>query len=180
MCDGRAGTPTTSSTTCVCCTCLAGYDRVLAAYFHGMMRMFLELFEQTNAAQPLTSNATCGSYEHFAAFLEKLAQDDWANENIRYLARLQPYLQAYFGLYTAVRTGNWPLRNASLQRLGVMFFAYNRPKYTVLVAHAMVNKVMLPRKVLAQMEQGEFTVSFKGHRGANVALDEALEMGANR
>jgi hypothetical protein len=146
--------------------------RVLTGYYHAMLRMFVQEHEKymRSDQQPLA----------FEPFVANLARDDNPNANVRYLARLKPYLEAYVGFYTAIRTGNWALRNACMERLGVLFFAYARPNYTKIVAQALVNKVMLPRTVLAQFEQGEWTVSMQGHRGANVALDESLEMGANR
>jgi len=149
--------------------------RVLTAYYHGKLRMFLLEYEKylldPASAQPLMT---------FEQYVLSLAAPSNVDANVRFLAMLEPYLAAYVGMYVAIRTGNWPLRNACIERLAVLVFAYSRPKYMAIVAQAMVSKVMLPREVLAQFEQGEWTVSFNGRRGANVALDEALEMGANK
>lgn len=149
--------------------------RTLLAYHHAKLRMFLVEHKKHNLT--VCPGATPPTLDEYVI---SLAQDANPNENVRFLARLKPYLDAYVGFYTAIRTGNWALRNACIERLAVLIFAYARPKYMDIVAQAMVSKVMMPRKLLAQFEQGEWTVSFKGNPGANVAVDEALEMGANR
>lgn len=157
--------------------------RVLSTYFHALTRMLYQEYQATSQQQGpgFTTQATSNDNPHssLSDYIQHQAKQQ-VNENIRYLARLYPYLQAYIGYYIAIRKGDWTLRNSCLDKLGIMFFAYARPKYEDIVGKALVAKVMLPRPVVLMFEQGDWTVSLQGKAGANLALDEALEMCVNR
>jgi hypothetical protein len=158
--------------------------RVVLAYWHAVVRFFAQAHASAVAAAAaaggISSSSSGADLAAFVGAHAVIGSSRSPNDNVTYLATLQPFLAAYVALYTAMRKGHWALRNAAISRLAVMFFAYNKPKYMEVVARAMVNKVLLPAAILQQFEQGEWTVSFKGQPNANVALDEALEMGANK
>ena len=90
------------------------------------------------------------------------------------------YIHAYIGFYFAVRSENWELRNSSLRVLGVLFFAYSRDKYEVLVINSISDSMTYPKDILEHFLNGEWTVSLKGRPFHNQALDEAHETVINR
>ena len=90
------------------------------------------------------------------------------------------YIHAYIGLYLAVRSGNWELRNSSLKLLAEMFFAYSRDKYEVLVVNSLADSITYPKEIIDHFLNGEWTVSVKGKPFHNQAMDEAHETIINR
>ena len=114
------------------------------------------------------------------AFLEKMSQDYDKDEILNFWARTYRYVNAYMGYYFAIRSGNFDLRNACLPILGELFFSYSRHKYEALICKHIQDLHSFPPAVLDVFRNGEWTVSLKGNKFNNLAIDEAHECLINR
>ena len=86
---------------------------------------------------------------------------------------------AYMCLHSAIRTANWNLRLSSLKEMTPLFFAYDRDHYQKKLPYHFADLLSFPQNIMDCLKSA-WTVSLKGNRGHNVALDEAHEMCINK
>lgn len=90
------------------------------------------------------------------------------------------FLNAYYGYFFAIRTGNYALRNACLPVLTELFSAYSHNKYEQLACETLYDNARASKTILSYFIKGEWTLSISGKPFHNVALDEGHEMVINR
>ena len=86
---------------------------------------------------------------------------------------------AYMCLHSAIRTANWNLRLSSLKEMTPLFFAYDRDHYQKILPCHFADLLSFPQNIMDCLKSA-WTVSLKGNRDHNVALDEAHEMCINK
>jgi hypothetical protein len=86
---------------------------------------------------------------------------------------------SYLGLYLAIRSRDWDLRNASLKKLCCLFYAFDRHNYMRMIPYHLADLSTFPKAVLEHFRTGCFSVSLSGASFYSVALDEAHEMEIN-
>ncbi len=84
------------------------------------------------------------------------------------------------GLYFAMRSGNFMLRNSCIKQVAPIFFAYSRDKYEELTLTNLKDHLTFPQELLDDLMDGKWTVSLKGNPYHNLALDEGHECFINR
>ena len=87
---------------------------------------------------------------------------------------------AYVGLYLAIRSGNWELRNACMKKMAPLFTSFDHFTYRKLIAQHVADLVSYPAVVLDLLQQGSFVVNISGREWHSVAVDEAHEMLINK
>ena len=95
-------------------------------------------------------------------------------------AGLLKIINAYIGLYFAIRSGNFMLRNSCIKDIASLFYAYSRDKYEELTLTNLQDYLTFPQELLDQLMSGEWTVSCKGNPYHNLAIDESHECFINR
>ena len=70
------------------------------------------------------------------------------------------------GLYFAIRSGNFMLRNSCVKEIAPVVFAYSRDKYEELTLTNLHDYLTLPQEILDLMD-GKWTVSLKGSPSGN-------------
>jgi hypothetical protein len=115
--------------------------------------------------------------------------DDWvahrmSEENMddvsRFWAQSLYFLNGYVGYFTAIRSGNFQLRNGCIVILTKLFSAYSHNKYEQLACQTIHDVLTLPTWIKDKFENGEWTVSQSARAFHNTALDECHEMVINR
>ena len=112
----------------------------------------------------------------FVAELMKTNNDEVS----RFWAELLTILNTYMGLYFAIRSGNFMLRNSCIKEIALIFFAYSRDKYEELTLTNLQDYLTFPQELLDELMEGKWTISFKGNPYHNLALDEGHECFINR
>ena len=84
------------------------------------------------------------------------------NEVSRFWAELLTILIAYMGLYFAIRSGNFMLRNSCIKQISPILFAYSRDKYEELTLTNLQDYLTFPQELLDELMEGKWTVIFKG------------------
>ena len=84
------------------------------------------------------------------------------------------------GLYFAIRSGNFMLRNSCIKEIASLFFAYSRDKYEELTLTNLQDYLTFPQELLDKLMAGEWTISYKGNPYHNLAIDEGHECCINR
>ena len=102
------------------------------------------------------------------------------DEVSRFWSGLLKILNTYIGLYFAVRSGNFMLRNSCVKEIAALFFAYSRDKYEELTLTNLQDYFTFPQEILDKLMAGEWTVSYKGNPYHNLAIDEVHECCINR
>ena len=69
------------------------------------------------------------SENKFWDFVAELAKERNNDEVSRFWADLLTILNAYMGLYFAIHSGNFMLRNSCVKQIAPIFFAYSRDKH---------------------------------------------------
>ena len=111
----------------------------------------------------------------FSTFIDSEAQQ---NSSLQFWCRfLFQDCLAYIALY---RSGNWDLRVAALKQMAAPFTAFDRPEYSKLIPHHLVEMLTIPRDVLTHLKQGGFTVSILGRPCHSIGIDESHEMYINK
>ena len=87
---------------------------------------------------------------------------------------------SYMGLYLAIRSRNFRLRNVCVRLLAPVFHALDRHVYLRIIPHSLADLKQFPTHILQEFHAGGFTVSFRGNAYSSVAFDEAHEMAINR
>lgn len=87
---------------------------------------------------------------------------------------------AYICLYCGIRCGMWDLRSAGIKSMAVPFTAFDRQKYEKLTAQHVVDMLSIPDYLLANLQDGGFSVSILGRPGHSVGIDECHEMAINK
>ena len=90
------------------------------------------------------------------------------------------FLNAYFGHFFAICSGNLYLWNSCLPALSKLFFAYTHNKYEQLACETIYDNITASDTLLSHFRRGEWTVSIGGRPFHNVALDEGHEMIINK
>ena len=109
-------------------------------------------------------------------FLKKRSAEDktfalWAN--------LLEDATAVVGLHTAIRTGNFDLRQACLKKLSYLFHIQGKYNYQQLVTSHLKQVAQLS-EYQAAIAKRHFSVNIWGHAHCSTALDEILEKTVNR
>ena len=86
----------------------------------------------------------------------------------------------YISLFLAIRSANWDLRLGSLKCMSPIFAAFDRTTYRKLIPQHIADCLIMPKNILASLQNGGFAVSILGHSWHSVALDECHEMLINR
>ena len=86
---------------------------------------------------------------------------------------------SYLGLFFAIRSRNWHLRNICLKKISCLLFAFDSPNYQRLIPYHLTDLLTFPKSVIDHFTNGCFSVSFSGKDLFSVALDEAHEMEIN-
>ena len=115
----------------------------------------------------------------FWDFVAELAKETNNDEVSRFWEELLRILNAYMGLYFAIRSGNSMLRNSCVKQIAPIFFAYSRDKYEGLTLTNLQDYMTFPQ-LLDELMEGKWTVSLKGNPYHNLALDEGHECVINR
>ena len=131
-----------------------------------------ELLQQYNSDN--TEYSTVNEFRRF------LCSDENTEQLSKFWASILDYLDAYTGLYFAIRSGNWFLRNSCIPKLAELFFAYSRDRYEELVCKNMLDVLCLDPSFSKHFERGEWTISISGTAYHNVALDEGHEQLINK
>ncbi|CAC5377131.1 unnamed protein product [Mytilus coruscus] len=85
----------------------------------------------------------------------------------------------YLGLYFAIRTRDWDLRNACLKQLACLFHTFDKHNYLRMIPYHIADLKTYPPEVIQFFAKGCFSVSISGEHGYSVALDEAHGMEIN-
>ena len=141
---------------------------LLLALYQSLLHKAMIVYNQTH-------EASANNYKQFWSWLSQLASDSNKNNNTTFWSRMMPFLNGYIAYFTAVRSGNWVLRNSSLRALTPLFFAYNHYKYEEVVTTAIIDSLTISDEDLSCFLSGGWTVSAKGKPHHNLALDEAHE-----
>ena len=116
----------------------------------------------------------------FWEHVTSLMQDTNIDEVSRLWAELLKILNTYMGLYFAIRSGNFMLRNSCIKEIAPVFFAYSRDKYEELTLTNLQDYLTFPQELLDDLMDGKWTVSIKGNAYHNLAIDEGHECLINR
>ena len=86
------------------------------------------------------------------------------------------------GLYFAIFSGNFILRNLCIKQIAPIFFAYSRDKYEELTLTNLKDYLTFPQELLDNLMDDRWTVhvSLKGNLYHDLALDEGHECFINR
>lgn len=87
---------------------------------------------------------------------------------------------AYVMFFLAMRSGNWPLRMASIKLMVPIFSAFDHNTYQKIIGQHIVDVLNMPHNILTMFKQGAFVVSIRGREWHSVGLDEAHEMLINK
>ncbi|XP_072051451.1 uncharacterized protein [Amphiura filiformis] len=86
----------------------------------------------------------------------------------------------YVGLFIAVRSRQFTLRNACIRQLAPLFHALDRHIYLRIVAFHLADMKEFPCDILQHFQHGAFAISLSGENWFCVAPDEAHEMEINK
>lgn len=117
-----------------------------------------------------------GSRTHGVAWVQKRKSED---RTFALWLQLLDDVVAVSGLHTAIRTGNFDLRQACLKRLAYLFHVQGKHNYVRLVT-THLRQVATLSPYLSAVMRAHFSVSVWDHGHANLALDETLEKTVNR
>ena len=89
-------------------------------------------------------------------------------------------INAYIGLFLAIRSGDWNLRTASIKHMAPLFTAFDHPNYRKLISRHLADLLTMPQSVITMLQQGGFVISISGNPWHSVGIDEAHEMLINK
>jgi hypothetical protein len=102
------------------------------------------------------------------------------NDISRFWTQILHYLNVYMSLFFAIRTGNWHLRNTAVKQAMPIFAAFGHYKYIDLCVDNIREISQFPADIIQQCLEGGWTVSLRGNKYHNIALDECHETEINR
>ena len=150
--------------------------KILPTQWQEVHMLLLALYQSLlHKAMNQTHEASANNYKQFWSWLSQLASDSNKDNNTTFWSRMMPFLNGYIAYFTAVRSGNWVLRNSSLRALTPLFFPYNHYKYEEVVTTVIIDSLTISDEDLLCYLSGGWTVSAKGKPHHNLALDEAHE-----
>ena len=123
---------------------------------------------------------SANSLEELHAILSTLGSDGNRNEVCRFWCLAFHYLNVYMAYYFAIRSGNWMLRNIAFKQAIPIFASFGHHKYVKLCCDTIHRISNLPKEILQQCMNGGWTVSLKGNKYHNQAIDESHESQINK
>ncbi len=82
---------------------------------------------------------------------------------------------SYVNLYIAIRSSNWNLRVAAIQKLAPLYHTYDRTTHLGLAAHHLATLQVIPKYILYYLQNGGFSASVTGEAFSEIALDKCHE-----
>lgn len=86
----------------------------------------------------------------------------------------------YFGLYLAIRSGNWHLRNYSIKQMVPIFHTANSTFYKDLLLKHLADLACWPPFIIQHYVDGGWVASITGTNWSHVGFDEAHESEINK